>query len=301
MQRLKIMKTSILIPCSLVVLFSSLGHSQEKHLFPMKWQTGKIYEQKVSLEQVMNTAGQGDMVMKMNMEMEALPKEGAEAGTTELSTTYKAMDATATMAGQELPGIADGVKGLVGKTITVIFDKDGKVTDVKGLEDALDPQAAQMMNADSVKQMMEQSGLLGNPKEPVGPGESWDFSVKTPTPMMTMEMDGSYTYEADEEVDGAKCARLSFRGKVKMGIPDAAEGDAEAAQMKASMEAAGLELGESFIQGVSHYDFEMGSVTKTVMEMSLMMSMNNPVGEGDRIEMPMKNITTQTLKIKDAE
>ncbi len=301
------MKSRALAILVLPLLCAGPAVARDQQSFPIQWKVGKTYAQNMVMTQQMSLpGGQGEMQTEMMMELSAVPKKGEKEGTTEVTMTYDKADMTIKMGGQEIPGGAEALKKFVGKSIITVFDADGKIADVKNIEKLIgeDPMLSRMMNKDSMKQMMAQASLMAVPEKPVNPGDSWSFNIDYPMPMMKMSMKGKYTYEKDEEVNGAPCARLVLDGQLSMEAAESSEKvegeDPQAAQQREMLKSMGFKVDKSTISGVMHYDFALGNLTKSEMDMSLTMSMKDPATQ-QAMTMPMKTKVTHTLKARDTK
>lgn len=247
--------------------------------------------------------GMGEMQTEMTMEQSSVPKAGAEAGTTDVTMTYEKAEMSMTAGGQPIPGADNPLKAFIGKSITAIFDADGAVVDIKNLEAFLgdDPALAMMFNKSSLKHMISQGNLMARPDSPVSPGDSWEFSIDYPMPMMKMSMKGKYTYEKDEEVDGATCARIVIDGTLAMDAADSdpkkEDEDPQAAQQRERLKAMDFKIQTSSISGTAHYDFDLANITKTDMKIDIVMSMKDPTTQ-QSVTMPTKSKVTSVLKAK---
>lgn len=301
------MKSPLLHVLPFVLLCAGPAVARDKQQFPVQWKVGTAYVQEMVMAQEMTLpGGQGEMLTEMTMNMSAVPKKGAKEGTTEVTMTYDAADMTIKMGGNDVPGGSEALKALIGKSITSVFDADGTVVDVKDVEKLIgdDPMLARMVNKDSMRQMVSQASLMAKPDRPVSPGDSWNFSIEYPMPMMKMAMKGKYTYEKDETIDGAECARLVLDGQLAMEADDEDEKkddeDPQAAQQRELLKSMGFKVSESAIKGVMHYDFALANVSKTEMDMSLTMSMLDPSTQ-QPATMPMKTKVSNTLKAKNGK
>lgn len=271
-----------------------------KQTFPVTWKIGKEYTQTMTMRQEMDMMGQGGMTTDMTMELSMLPSVGAKEGTTDVKMTYEKATMTAKQGEAELP-MGEALKAVLGKSVTVTYDAEGRIVDTKGLEALAgdNPMTAQLMNKDSMKQMMSQGSLMGRPKQPVGPGESWEFAAEFPSPMMKMTMKGKYTYERDEEVNGSKCARLKFEGDLAMEADDK-EADPAAAPAAAPLKALGMKVTDGKISGVCFYDLGMGNIVKADIDMTMTMSMHNPENN-EGLRMSVKSKVANLLTMEDAK
>jgi uncharacterized protein YneF (UPF0154 family) len=301
------MKSRLLLVLPFALLCAGPAFGRDKQEFPVQWKVGTAYIQDMVMAQEMTLpGGQGEMQTEMTMKISAAPKKGSKEGTTEVTMTYDSADMTMKMGGNDVPGGGEALKALVGKSITSVFDAEGAVVDIKDMEKLIgdDPMLARMLNKDSMKQMVSQASLMAQPDRPVSPGDSWTFSIEYPMPMMKMAMKGKYTYEKDEKINGAECARLVLDGQLTMEADagdEKKEGeDPQAAQQRELLKSMGFKVSESSIKGVMHYDFAMANVSKTEMDMSLTMSMKDPTTQ-QPMTMPMKTKVSNTLKAKNGK
>jgi hypothetical protein len=120
-------------------------------------------------------------------------------------------------------------------------------------------------------------------------------------PMMKMTLKGKYTYEKDEELEGDACARLKLEGELLMeagDVEDEAGENPEVAQARAALKAFGLKLGESKIEGVSHYSYAMSNIRRSTVELKMTMSMKDPTTQENMV-MPIETKVLSTLKMQD--
>lgn len=117
---------------------------------------------------------------------------------------------------------------MVGKTITMTLDAEGKVLKVEGVDEMFDaiakkePSAAGMMDAmkkqfgpEAMKQLISASYEF-LPDKPVAKGESWKKEIKMEMPMIgqaTINTDN--TLKEVKEVAGKKLAVIEFTGNMK--------------------------------------------------------------------------------------
>ena len=301
------MKSRLFTILPLALFCAGPATARDQQTFPIRWKPGTAYVQNMVMAQEMTLpGGQGEMQTEMTMEVSAVPRKGTQEGTTEVTMTYDAADMTMKMGGNDVPGGGEALKALVGKSITSVFNADGTVIDIKDMEKLIgdDPMLARMINKDSMKQMMSQASLMAKPDRPVSPGDSWTFNIEYPMPMMKMAMKGKYTYEKDEKIDGAECARLVLDGQLTMEADtgdEKPEGeDPQAAQQREMLKSMGFKVSESSIKGVMHYDFALANVTKTEMDSSLTLTMKDPSTQ-QLMTMPSKTKISNTLKAKDGK
>jgi hypothetical protein len=271
-------------------LFSNSVQAEAPSKFTPKWTVGKTYRTKIKTDTDTVAMGQ-ETKNTMEMEIKAVAKAGATPDTTDVEMTYEKMDVKAKMGAMEMP-MGDAMKGILGQTITLTFGSDGQVKDIKGYDKLLggNPAAAAMFNPDALKQTFA-SSVLAVPTKDVGPGDSWPFKMEMPNPLMTITVEGKYTYLKDEEVDGHKCAVLNMDATMKMDMASMKKDDPTAA----SMAAMGMEMKDSTMSGTVYFDLELGNARKSDVVTSMKMSMKNPV-DGKMMDIPTTTKVATTLK-----
>jgi hypothetical protein len=282
-----------LLLAALVVPSALVSQEAGPRSFPLKWRENGSYRSVMSTKQSTGIPGGGEMEMAMGIETTMRASVGEQGGTTLLKTVYDAFEMKASMGGQELPGVADQVGDLVGKTVEMTIGPDGNVIDVSG--SAFDDlRKLPGMDEGTVKQMMSFVGLYGSPEAGVLPGGQWEFRHVQHNPMVAMAMAGTYTYVGDEDIEGSRCARLSFEGTIEIEAGESAAGGADVQELVKKL---GIEIGESSISGFSLYDLELGNIVRTEMDMDLSLSMTVP-GVEQRQTTSVKTSMVQTLEFK---
>jgi hypothetical protein len=275
----------------LAFALSSSLYAEAPKQFAPKWIAGKTYHNKTHTETVSTIPGQGEMTNIMDMDVKAVAKAGTAPDTVDVEMTYEKMDMKAKMGAMDVP-MGAAASAIVGKTITMTYGADGQPKDVKGFEALMgDPTAAQFMNPDALKKTFS-SAMMGFPDKEVAAGDSWPFKIDMPNPMMSMTIQGTYTYVKDEELEGHKCAVIKMDGSMSMKVA-AKEGDAKD-PAAAAMSAMAMEMKDSTMSGTIYYDFDLGNVRKSDTVTSMNMSITNPA-DGKKMEMPSKTKATTTL------
>ncbi len=166
------------------------------------------------------------------------------------------------------------LSAMAGTTYTLVFDAEGKIQEVRGLDEMreklmattgqssnpmVDQALEQMASEDGIKNMMQQ-GFASWPQEPVGPGDSWDAGFDMTMPMFgTMVYNMTQTFDRIEERDGRSIAIVNTSGTMQV-TPD----------NSASNPAAGMmELGDAAINGVMEWDIEAGRLLKTTQDTTM--------------------------------
>ena len=303
---------------SIPLLFTTLAlvNADDKLDFKPAFVVGKTYHQQMEMTQDMPIPKVGKMHMVIGMDMDMAVQAGTTSGETKVIISYEAMRMKADMAGKETmnydskdpataksPG-AVGFAQMVGAKITLTLDAQNQPIKIEGLDTlSKNPAAAQFLNEDAMKNMFGQMGLMSLPKQPIGKGESWEFSQAIPNPMMSLKVDGKYTYAADEVQEGTKIVKIVFDGKVAMamnedGITKSAEVPEKEAKTKAAMKKLGMEITAGVMHGTIDFDPAMHFARKSEVSTTMTMKMKSPEN-GEAVEMPMKqNTVIKLLKVE---
>lgn len=188
--------------------------------------------------------------------------------------------------------MARTLTGMAGTSYTLVFDTDGKIQEVRGLEEmrdrlleatggAANPMAGQILDQiaseEGIKNMMQQ-GFAAFPDGPVVPGDSWDMSFDMAMPMIgTMTTTTTLTLNRVEQRDASRVAVIDMSSAMVVTPPE--DPDSPAAGM--------MELGDVSANGTMEWDLDGGhllrstQVTSTQMlvrtggqEMSMLIVMN---------------------------
>lgn len=304
--------------CTLPLLFTTiaLAHADDKQDFKPAFEIGKTYHQQMEMTQDMPIPNAGKMHMAIGMDMDMAVEAGAERGQTKVVISYEAMRMKADMAGKQTmnydskdpatakaPG-SESFAQMVGAKITLTLDAQNLPVKIEGLDKLNNnPAAAQFLNEDAMKNMFGQMGLMALPKQPVGKGESWEFSQAIPNPMMSLKVDGKYTYAADEVQEGTKIIKIVFDGKLAMAmnedaIAKSAGDSAQTTKAREAMKKMGMEITDGVMHGSIDFDPVLHFARKSEISTSMTMRMKNPEN-GEAMEMPMKQSTViKLLKVE---
>jgi len=304
--------------CTLPLLFTTIAlvQADDKLDFKPAFEVGKTYHQQMEMTQDMPIPKAGKMHMVIGMDMDMAVEAGAEPGQTRVVVSYEAMRMKADMAGKQTmnydskdpataksPG-SESFAQMVGAKITLTLDAHNLPVKIEGLDKlSKNPAAAQFLNEDAMKNMFGQMGLMSLPKQPVGKGESWEFSQAIPNPMMSLKVNGKYTYAADEVQEGNKIVKVVFDGKLAMAKNDDAvaksAGDsAQATKAREAMKKMGMEITDGVMHGTFDFDPVLHFARKSEVTTSMTMKMKSP-DNGEAMEMSMKqNTVIKLLKVE---
>lgn len=166
--------------------------------------------------------------------------------------------------------------GMAGTSYTLVFDADGKIQEVRGLEEmrdrlveasggAANPMASQIFDQiaseEGIKNMMQQ-GFAAFPDEPVAPGDSWDMSFDMAMPMIgTMSTTTTLTLNRVEQRDASRVAVIDMSSAMVVTPPE--DPDSPAAGM--------MELGDVSATGTMEWDLDGGHLLRSTQVTSMQM------------------------------
>lgn len=167
--------------------------------------------------------------------------------------------------GAQLAGVIDP---LIDAEISFKMDARGNVSDVEIPEDVLEEMeagsngmmGAQMFSADSIKQFVNQAGLV-LPEDPVSGDTAWSHEVSQDNPMMTMNITSDYKYVGEEEVDGKKIHKISVSSNVELEDVETPFGGS-------------IEIDEQESNGEIWFDNEAGYLTGSKSTQTMIMLMD---------------------------
>jgi hypothetical protein len=197
------------------------------------YQSGKVYtlENTMEMGAAMPAAGPGgNQKTHMTQTMTIAVKD--EPGSTNRLATVKfaSIKATMNMGGQAvsydsadpakaLPFLQQAFGALVGKEFSLVYDKDDKVIEARGM-DAVTPTpvgGARSMDGKQMVDAFKKSQEMFLPPQAVAPGDTWTFEGKVEMPPVgTFASKGSGKFDSIVDVDGRKHAKLTITGSLAM-------------------------------------------------------------------------------------
>lgn len=261
----------------------------------LKWESGKryVFSEEMSSAMTMKMGGMAmatQSEMKQQIHYDVAPHEKGQ----EVKMSVASIKMNVAMNGQEMMAFdstqKDGggafdamLKPLLNLKANVIYDKDGKVLEVTGLDDlqGLDQVG---MGKKEIEQMARQASLL-LPGRKVKQGEQWTAELNLPLGQLSKEpatLKMQMTFEGMEKKDGKNLAKIAMTGGVNLG-----EGDELP-----------FDLTSKKIEGTMLFDVDLGQPRETMMEMEMELGLpeGTPVEEGALEKMPMTVKSVQTLK-----
>jgi len=166
-----------------------------------------------------------DMMINMGMDMTFAVKDVNETGVHTVDLTYDRIKMKMTgpvemdfdsAKKEEDPGPSGKIFGaLAGETLTMIMNRQAKVTDVKGFEKLAEKLGVPKNQLESQRQQMTQM-VAPLPDKPVGIGDSWESTMKTPDPNLPATISAKYTLTGRK--DGLAMIKLDGTIKSDQGI-----------------------------------------------------------------------------------
>lgn len=287
---------------SLAALFALAAGSlpaADKTLLRAHWEPGKVY----TVENVMNSStsmpslgenGKQTTNMTQTMTITVKPEGDKRLATVKIASIKALMS----MMGQVMtydsadpaksqPTLQQAFGAIVGKEFTLVYDKDDKITDARGM-DSLSPTPVGGAKSPDPKQFIDafrKSQEMGMPKDPVAPGDTWTFddSIEM-APIGIMHIKGTGKFDSIVELEGRKHAKLLIDGSFTS--PEAAPGAAAPA----------IKFGEgSSMKVETLFDIERRVSSSSTVNSELKM---NAAGQ----EIPVsQKVTTKLMKVEDAK
>jgi Family of unknown function (DUF6263) len=225
------MKLNLLPSLALLLLISKASHAADKITLRQNWQTGKIYTMENQTQMSMTMAGLGpksganDTTMTQTMTISVKPD--GDAGNKAAEVKFTAIKADLAMMGQKMsydsadtakspPFLQQSFGALLNKSFTLVYDKENKYVETRGMEALTQGSplgGAKAMNGEQMSSMMRKSFDMSLPKEPVAPGDTWNFEEKLemgPMGSMTIKVTGKFDSVVERE--GHKHAKLMLSG-----------------------------------------------------------------------------------------
>ena len=295
------MKTAFHLSAFLVLCVANIALSAEKFSLRPHWETGKVYSLENDTQMTMAVPGLGQASgagneTKIQQTMTVTVKPEAATGNKMAEIKFASIKADMAMMGAKMtydstdpsksaPFLQQSFGAMVNKSFTMVFDKDDKFLEARGLDTLNEGTPLGKTKAMSGKQMAEmfrKSFEMSLPKEPIAAGESWDFEEKIemgPVGSIGIKVKGKFDTVVERE--GRKHAKLLLEGVFSS--PEAADGKKQMVQFGAG----------SKFTGEIYFDLDrrVAAFSETHSDLKL--------GVGGQ-EMPLKQTTTnKVVSIED--
>lgn len=267
----------------------------------LKWQPGKryVFEHSSEYTAKMPLPGQGLIETKgklsMTMNNDVAPHEkGVSVGYDFAGIRMKTeMQGIVMEYDSENPAKSGGLLGTMFQPLaeakwTTTYSKDGKLLEVKGLDQVQAPGQLGLGKAE-LEAMTKQSSLFV-PNKDVNPGDSWEAEMNLPMGAVGGDLSLVYTFklEAIEQREGKAIAKVSISGKMKDALEDGGE--------------TVLDVEAKKVSGEMLFDLDLGQPIelRTAIELEMALPAGIPVEEGAPGKIPMKTLSVQKLlKVED--
>jgi len=274
-------------------LVSSLA-AQDKLNLRTHYESGKVYTMENVMEMTTSIpgapAGGGGQETNMTQTMTiAVKDEPGGTGNRLATVKFTGIKAKMKMMGQTMeydsadaaksqPFLQQAFGALVGKEFTLVYDKEDKIVDARGLDNIASTPVggAKGMDGKALMESFKKSQEMFLPPQPVGPGDTWNYDGKIDMqPMGTMVVKGTGKFDSVAD----KHAKVLVDGTISMpenGNPMAKIGEGSTTKV------------EMFYD----IDRRLADTTNTSNDIKL-----SAAGQ----EIPMKQkVTTKITKVEDA-
>ncbi|QIF05707.1 DUF6263 family protein [Roseimicrobium sp. ORNL1] len=265
----------------------------QKEVLRASWQPGKLYKQETAMEMAAAIPGspaeqKTTMSQTIEIRVQAEPSTGNKLANFSITGVKADME----MMGQKMtydssdpaksqPLLQQTFGGLLNKKFTMVFDKEDKYVETRGLEDLNANPLGQTtgMDGKQLSETIRKSFEMSLPKGPIAVGETWDIEETMDMQPISMLVKAKGKFDSVVEIDGRKHAKLLVDGTFS--TPPGA--------------ASPLTLGEgSKFSGESLFDLERRVITSNKSTTDLKMQM-----QGQSI--PMKQTVTTKTTVEDAK
>ena len=230
----------------ILTILAACSRSESPTVFQLKLQPGATYRTQITTEQTVEQAQQGGTQQTTTIHQMILSysiREVAADGTIQVDSIHEQVtitqenpggtavryDSANPSANQNAEAYAAIYAPIIGQPIAMQFAPNGEVTNITGLEAIIEaslgkspagPQREQLrqMMTDNVKQsLINDSGNLVFPNQPIQVGASWPQKNTLSNSLFTMAMDTTYTLT--ERKDGIATIAVKAIGTLLPGQP----------------------------------------------------------------------------------
>lgn len=227
---------------SLLIIFSTSARADEKITLRPHWEPGKTYTMETQTEMLTTMPGLGSgaaagqkteftQTMTITVSSEAATGNSlAEVKFTGIKATIGMMGTTMTYDSSDpsksAPFLQQAFGSMLNKTFTMVFNKDDKYIEARGL-DALKQGTplgqTKAINGDQMADMFRKSFEMALPKEPVASGDSWKNDTKLDMgPVGQLAFTGTNKFDSIVDRDGHMHAKITMDGTMNTeGLGDA--------------------------------------------------------------------------------
>jgi hypothetical protein len=276
----------------LFVLAALHPASAQKEVLRASWQPGKLYKQETAMEMTAAVPGapteqKTTMSQVLEVRVQAEPSTGNKLANFSITgikadmdrgsekMTYDSADPA-----KSPPLLQQAFGGLLNKKFTMVFDKEDKYVETRGVEDLNANPLGQTtgMDGKQFSETIRKSFDIALPKGPIAVGETWDIEETLDMQPISMVVKAKGKFDSVVEIDGRKHARLLVDGT-----------------FSTPPSSSPLTVGEgSKFSGESLFDLERRVITSNKSTSDLKVQV-----QGQSI--PMKQTVTTKMTVEDAK
>lgn len=300
------MKTiSVVVLCSLASV-----RAEEKLDVRLDWQSGKSYQQGITLSQVIGIPRHGEATAHTDLQMRLDARAGKNSGRSLLITfsgmkidadlplplTDEAFDSKSPSEGNQ--EIAEFFKSLQQSPVRLVLDPRGRVEEVVGFEKLGSGNAVldRFLGREQMKNFLQQGGLIELPKAPVARGDQWPFQSVFPTPVGKLLIKGKYTLGGTREYQGRPHHVIEMDGQVQGDFTAAGvaasgaakETDPEVLRIQGMMILMGVKVKEGSTSGTLLYDATRHLMVSSDISTNILLSVAKYPENGKPTEIPIR-------------
>ncbi len=219
----------VLFP-ALLAAFTLNASGADKVTLRQHWEPGKLYKQEnvTDMSMVMpglGAAGEQKTNIIQSLTVGVTKDPGSDNKSAEVK--FAAIKGSMTMMGQVMtydsndpaksqPFLQQAFGAMVGKSFTIVYDKDDKFVSVKGIENLAPTPLGktQAMDGKQLAEAFRKSSEMGLPKDPVAVGDTWKVEEKMDLPPIgKLVIKATGKFDSLATVKGANTAKLLITGE----------------------------------------------------------------------------------------
>jgi len=301
-----------------LLITAQLLDAQEKIEIKPRWPLGKKLSMTMRMDQDSTVAlGGAKIEQKLGMTMESTtsvrPHENGshkrvhvvyDRIVMSVNAGGEVMNYDSAKAEGNPPELGEALDGIVGQEVKMVVNEKDELLDVENFEKLLKGVAAddpvtgafgQMFSKDALRDMLRYATLYASPGKPVGPGEGWPFSYAMPMPQIgRLDIKGTYTFKRMAERGGVRCVEIVLNAKLGLSL------SAPGTPANPALNDVRITLHDGKMSGMLWFDPALGVSRESRFTQEMTMKTKNAQQPEETLEIPMRQVITQTLlKVED--